>query len=298
MSTRISTAQMFQGAQTKVALARDKENNSSERSSSLKELQHPSDNPGGWVIAANLKNEMAMNDSMAKTGAVANHVMAATEGVLSQLQDYTQRAHELAISASSTTAPKGRDVLVSEATALYDNVLRALNTRYAGRTLLAGYKSQGPAFDHDGDFVGDNHPFELEVDWQLNIPSNISSQQAILGAGLREGVDIPSAFIRLIDGLKSEDVDTVRGTLDDFMKAVDQLSVARSQIGARINESNQAQDAHTESKIRDSDVVSKIEEADPIKAFSDLARDQTVLRAAISTSEKVLKDNPADILFK
>jgi flagellin-like hook-associated protein FlgL len=64
-----------------------------------------------------------------------------------------------------------------------------------------------------------------------------------------------------------------------------------------MNQINQNLESEANEKINTTEEISKIEDVDAVKAFTDLTRDQNVLRAAISVTDKVLKDNPSDILF-
>jgi flagellar hook-associated protein 3 FlgL len=300
MSTRVATSQLFQNGQTSIGSAREREVRSSERASSQKQLTRPSDDPGAWMKVADLKNDLALQDSLAKNAAGVNHVLTATENLLSDLQGFANRAHEIAVASSSTTGAgeQSRKAYATEAEALYDSVIRTLNTRYAGRTLLAGFKSEGPAFNHDGEFVGDSNSISLEIDRDFKVPTNLSTDETVFGKGQREGVNIPKSFKDLLDGLKNDDVNQVRSTLDSLLKAIDQLSLARTHIGARMKAVEDTTNSHAEQKIQKEEAISQVEEADPIKAFSDLARDQTVLKAAISTTDKILHDNSLDMLYK
>jgi flagellar hook-associated protein 3 FlgL len=197
MTTRVSTAQLFQGGQERIAQARGKEVRSSEQASTQKQLLKVSEDPTAWVHAANLKNDLALQESISKNAASANHVLTATETLLAEVQNSAQRAHELAISASSSTGNGGleRKAVLSEVESLYENVIRTLNTRYGGRTLLAGFKSEGPAFDRSGKFVGDSHEFNLEINRDLKVPLNISTEQSIQGEGMGDGVNIPEVWM-------------------------------------------------------------------------------------------------------
>src|SRR5262249_42557447 len=132
----------------------------------------------------------------------------------------------------------------------------------------------------------------------LVAPVNIPAKQVIQGEGIKGGVSIPEVLARLATGLETNDTQLIRSTLDDLTQAGDQLSLGRSQIGARMSEIERAVNAHEEQKIENLDDISKIEEADAIKAFSDLSRDQTVLRAAIATTQKVLNDDPINAFFR
>jgi len=300
MPSRISTNQIFHDAQKHVAKAREREVVSAEKASTQKEIVRPSQNPSGWLQATTLKDDLSIRDTIGKNAALATHVLDTTETILSQMQEYVQKAHELAVAAagSDDRGAAQRKHGLTEMTSLFDGAIQTLNTRYGNRTLMAGLKTQGPAYDSTGTFVGDGNLFQIEIARGLTVPISISAERAIQGKGLENGVDILATFKGLIQGLATDDPLLVRDALEPLLKANDQISLSRSELAARMNQLDRAQEDHAQNSIDSRDAISKIEDADTIKVFSDLARDQTVLQAAMSTSQKLLSENPADILFK
>jgi flagellar hook-associated protein 3 FlgL len=297
---RISTAQIFQNAQGGISAAREKEVTSSEKASTGKELVRPSQNPGGFVIASNLKDELAQRESIAKNASLALNVLTMHESIFSQVQEIAQRAHELAVSAAGDdgASEAARKLSLQEADNLYDSALQSLNMRYGNRTLLAGYSSQGPAFDNLGNFLGDNGEIKIEIAPGQVVPISIPAGRAILGVGLDRGINVLEVLKRFADGMRTNNTEMVRSSLEDLEKANDQMSLMRAEVGARQDQIRQALQSHEDSKINMTEEISKVEDADAVKVFSDLSRDQTVLKAAISTSDKLLSDNPTALLFK
>jgi flagellar hook-associated protein 3 FlgL len=295
--SRIATAQLYQMNQDHVGQAREKEVSTAEKASTFKQINRPSDAPTDWVVNSNHKDDLNMREGIEKNASMATHMLTVSDNVLSQLTEYAQRARELAI-ANSSTAFADRKLSVGEAQSLYENVIRALNTNYGGKTLWGGFKTKSPAFDMSGQYLGDRGSFEIEIGKGLIVPVNLSAPELIQGEGLTSGVNIPAVFQRFVQGLKNNDTEMIRGTLDDFMKTIDQISLGRTKVGARQSEIERAVDSNQVQRIETLENISKIEEADPAKVFSDLSRDQTVLKAAISTSSKILSEDPLGIFFK
>ena len=102
----------------------------------------------------------------------------------------------------------------------------------------------------------------------------------------------------LIQGLATHNPDLVGGSLEVFTKATDQLSLSRTQLAGSSLQIERSIESIALGKIQQLDAIAQIEEADPIKVFSDLARDQTVLRAALESSHKIMSESPADILLR
>jgi flagellin-like hook-associated protein FlgL len=164
--------------------------------------------------------------------------------------------------------------------------------------LFAGLKSQGPAFDADGNYVGDDLKLEVEIANGLKLPLNLTGKQVLMGEGSFGGVNILDTMRRLINGMATDDSPAIQGTLEDLGRANDQLSFMRAELGARMDAVKRAVETQQENKILTQGSISKVEDADAVKVFSDLARDQAVLQSAMSTTKKLLTENPADTLFK
>ncbi len=133
MSSRISTNHLYSTTEKHMSEARNRETLANSRASSLKQIQRPSENSSGWVMAANMKDDLSSSDNIAKNAQLATHFLNATDTLLSQVTDLVQRAHELAVSASSEMpdSQQTRLHLLNEVQTLYDSTVRALNTRYA-----------------------------------------------------------------------------------------------------------------------------------------------------------------------
>lgn len=300
MPTRISTAQVFHNSKESIVMAKERETNSAVKSSTLKGLTKPSEAPAEWVISANLKDDVSVRENLAHSASLATHVLTATENILAQAQDLTQKIHELGLAAANGDT-LGKNVskhTYPEVRGLYENFIQALNTKFGNRTILGGFKSDRLAFDMEGNFYGDDGNLQIEADRGMKVSINVSAREAILGEGIQGGINIIQALQTLVQGLAENDKDKVRAALPGLHAATDQLSLSRTKIAGSMSQIDRAVNAHALNNIQSKDAVSKIEEADPIKVFSDLARDQTVLKAAIDTSHKLLTESPIDVLFK
>ncbi|MFM8269696.1 MAG: hypothetical protein ACKN9V_05850 [Pseudomonadota bacterium] len=300
MSSRISTSQLFSNAQNHITTAREREVSSSTKAATQKEVTRPSQAPGQWTVAANLKDDLSIREGIAKNAKFANSFLTASDNTLAQLQELVGRTHELAIEASGSASvgPEQYHRVLPEVEGLFQNVLQALNTEFGHRPVFGGYQSQQKAFDADGRFQGDGGKIEVEIDRNLKVPVNLSGSQIILGEGLQRGVDLIDTYQTLLAGLREGDIENVRASLDGLTGIVDQLSLGRSQIAGSMTEIQKALDSHQIQQEQGQKVISELEDADPVKVFSELVRDQTVLRAAIETNRKVLNEDPVGALLK
>jgi flagellar hook-associated protein 3 FlgL len=297
---RVSTSQIFSNAQAHVSAAREKEAATAAKATSQKEFSKPSEAPAEWTVSANLKDDLSVRETIAKNAQFANGFLTASENTLAQIQELVGRTHELAIQASGSSAvfPEQFHHVLPEVEGLFNNVVQALNTQFANRPVFGGFQSHENPFDLQGNFLGDDQKIEIEIDRKLKVPVNLSGSEIILGKGLANGVDLMETYQSLLRGLREQDVDSVRNSLDGFANVIEQLSLGRTQIAGSMTEIQRALDSHQIIQEQSQKVISEYEETDLIKVFSDLARDQTVLRAAIETNRKVLNETPFDTLLK
>lgn len=300
MTTRVSTAQIFTNAQNHISKAREKESISATKAATQKEITRPSQNPAEWTVAANLKDDLNIRDGIAKNAKFATSFLTATENTLAQLQELVGRTHELAVEASGsgTVSPEQFYHILPEVEGLFQNVIQAVNTEFAHRPVFGGYQSYQKPFDTEGNFSGDNGKVEVEIDRNLKIPVNLTASQIIFGEGLQRGVNVIETYRGLLAGLKEGNIQGVRDSLEGLLGAIDQFSLGRTQVAGSMTEIQRALDSYEVNQEQSQKVISELEEADPVKVFSDLVRDQTVLRAAIETNRKVINESPIDTLLK
>lgn len=300
MPIRVSTAQIFSNAQNHISTARGREIQSATKAATQKEVSRPSESPAQWTVAANLKDDLSIREVIAKNASFANSFLTASENTLTQLQELVGRTHQLAIEASgsATVSPEQFYHVLPEVEGLYQNVMQALNTEFAHRPVFGGFQSQTKSFDLSGTFQGDEGKIEVEIDRNLKVPVNLSGSEIILGKGLQNGVNLMETYQTLLSGLHEQDIEQVRASLEGLSAAIDQLSLGRTQIAGSMTEIQRALESHQIQEEQGKKVISELEDADPVKVFSDLVRDQTVLRAAIETNSKVLNEDPLGTLLK
>ena len=297
MAGRISTSEIFNRAQANVADAREREALTSEKAATGREIVRPSQDPAGFLRSNMIKDEMASITTTLRNAAAATKVLGITENVFAQVQETLQRGSELAVSTAGYGDLK-RSASIAEVQGLYDSTIQLLNTRFGDRTLLAGFKSDQPAFSTDGRYLGDNGEIQVEIAQGLTLPLNVSGARAVLGQGITDGVNILEPLQNLLLGLKEDDSELIRGSLEKFTRANNQISLIRSELGARTLQAEHAITQQNTQQVQGGETLASIAEVDAIKVFSDLARDQTILRAAISTTQKLLSENPSDIFYK
>ncbi len=287
---------MYDKSREAVEEARSKESVTAEQAATLRKINLPSQDPHGWALAKEIKDELSVRDTLTRNANLAKKSLEATEQIFKEATEFVERAYELGLAAIYKDE-KVKGAVRAEVKELYESLIHTLNTRYGQRTLLAGFKAGKPAFDQSGNYLGDNGRIEIEVEHGNRMPINVTGESVRPN---QEGdhVDIPGVFLQILEGLKNNDDEAIGDTFDKFHTAVGQLTSVRTEIGAKMNRIDRALDSHEIEKIGRQDAIANIEEADPVRVFTDLARDQTALKASLDTTYKLLNEVPPDKLFR
>jgi len=291
--SRISTSQIFQLAHTNVASARERETQSAEKAATGKNLSRPSQDPAGWVQAAASKAQLAEGESHLRVASLSRNFLEAAEDTLVQLQEGVQRAYELAI-AGASTGGGDRLALAAEARTISQAGSATVNAAFAGRYLFGGTQTARPPFAEDGSFSGNQSPIEAPIARGLRV--NVAPPTGKFVLGQPDGDDVLTSLRQLATALENDDVDGVREAIEPLRRSNEQLSLARADIGGRLSLVEGAGDAQAAGSINLQDSISRIEDADVLKVFTDLARDQTVFRAALQSSQRLLSSADASFL--
>lgn len=111
-----------------------------------------------------------------------------------------------------------------------------------------------------------------------------------------QGVNIFSIISGLDTALKSNDREGIQEALEPLDQALNQINLARAEIGGRVNQMNATVDGIQRS-ITDNKVYnSQLEDADLFQVMTDLNRTDTALKGSLETSHKIMTMSLLDFL--
>jgi flagellar hook-associated protein 3 FlgL len=240
-----------------------------EAASSGLAVQRASDDPVAWVAAQRMRVRVTIAEGAKRAIEYSQDQLAQTDSALATIQDAISRARVLAVQGSSETyTAVERSYLGNEVASLFTTALRAANTTSVdGEFLLAGGPSTAQPFDPTGSYLGDAQRREVPIAEQALHAATVPG--SMLTAA--NGVDVLPLLGRLSTALGNNDPAAVRGCLDDLRIATSQLSSARSHAGVAISALGEANAAREQLTATLTEQISKLVEADGVKAASDLA---------------------------
>ncbi len=307
-------------------------NDLQKQNASQKRVNTPSDDPVGNIKLMSIRNESIDNEQFDKNANLAKTFLNYTDASLEELTNLLVRAKDFAISQSSSGA-NGQDsriMVAEELKNMIEQVNAIANRRLGDRYIFSGYRTNAQPFDESGKYSGDDGNILVEVQKDVFIGMNLPGRELFQGkaakalnqpmlensteevnaAGLvaspelqlmqqaktSPGDDIFRALEALRVGLMTNDVDAIRSTLDPLDAIRERVITARAQVGSRMQGIDTAIANMARNNVFNAELQSSIEDSDLIQVVSDMAREETVLRASLQASNKLIQPSLLDFL--
>ncbi len=296
----------------------------------LKKLNTPSDDPVGASKILEIRTDKMNNDQYQMNAKLAETFLENSDHALAELSDIVVRAKEIAIGQSSGASSNDdtRLGVAEEVTQLFQQAVTAANRRIGDRYLFGGYKTNQPPIDAEGKYQGDDGLMMVEIARDVFLSSNIPGFEAFntqprksmayppqgmeaatdrapaeangtgqnIAEGQAENVNVFDELQNLRIGLLTGDLDAIRSTLDRFDQMHGKLVSMRAKVGSRIHGLQSTGQSLERHNLTNAHLGSSIEDADMARVVSDLAKEETVFRSSLSTSQKLIQPTLLDFL--
>jgi flagellar hook-associated protein 3 FlgL len=309
-------------------------NDLQKENATLKRVNVPSDDPVGNAKLMTIRNESLDNEQFERNANLAKTFLNYTDSSLEEVTGLLLRARELALGQASSAA-NGADsrVMVAEEIKNIANEMAAISNRKLGdRYIFAGYKTASMPFDVDGTYRGDDGKIMVEVQKDVYVGMNLNGREVFLGpqlgqdgrpiktdglayrspasepippggpelamhqAAARPSEDVFRTLETLRVGLMTNDVDQIRATLDPLDKISTRIITMRAQVGSRQASIDSAIANMGKKNSFNAELQSNIEDADVIQVVSDMAKEESVLRASLQASNKLIQPTLLEFL--
>jgi flagellar hook-associated protein 3 FlgL len=304
------------------------------QNATMKRVNTPSDDPVGNAKLMTIRNETLENQQYEQNANIARTFLNYTDSSLEEVTNLLVRAKELALGQASSAAngAESRVMVAEEIKNITSEINSISNRRLGDRYVFAGFKTNSQPFDAQGNYSGDSGKIMVEVQKDVFIGMNLPGHEvflgdvkqkrqpaALAGDGKLEGVAGPmdekaapnpdpngpgqgakDSLFRTLDalrvGLMTNDVELIRSTLEPLDSIRDRVITARSQVGAKMNGIDSALANMAKKGGFNAELQSNIEDADIIQVVSDMAKEETVLRASLQASNKLIQPTLLDFL--
>jgi flagellar hook-associated protein 3 FlgL len=263
----------------------------SDRLSSGRLIQRPSDDPAGTVSALQIRADSRAQQQYSRSAADGLGWLGAADGALNTAIASLRRAQELTLRGANTGAngPDAREAMAVEILQIRDAMLETANTTYLGRPVFGGTTQESKAFD-DGSYIGDAGKVMRSLGPNTHIRVDTSGESF--------GTADATVF-KLLDDIAihlQDDPSKLQGdiaALSDFLK---KFTSALSDVGpryARVESLGQKADA----AILDlKSALSEIENIDLPKTVMELQLQQVAHQAALGATARVIQPTLMDFL--
>ncbi|MBW6524077.1 flagellin FliC [Sphingomonas sp. RHCKR47] len=247
---------------------------SMERLSSGKRINSAKDDAAGLAIASSMTAQIkGMNQGIRNANDGISLAQTA-EGALDEVTNMLQRMRELTVQSSNGTySDSDKQNIYKEQDALADQIRSVVkNTTFNGKTLFAGDGATTPAARSVTIQTGANSTDTLSISLDY-LTKNDTTNNA-----LSKVVDMDTTAAGMTGD--SAAATPVVPSLDDFDKALKQISTTRAGLGAVQNRLESAVNNMTSNATNLSDARSRIEDADFSTETTALAKAQILSQAS------------------
>lgn len=291
--------------------------------SSGKVVSRPSDDPIALARIMVLKSTLSQDEQYTKNMEDAIGWLDTSEGALNNVTAALQRARELAIyGANGSLSDTDRQALAKEVDELINELVALANTSYGGQYVFSGQQTLGKeiggtlkppferlagSFDVDGDgraegeavtYYGNEHELQWEVSPQVKVAPNATGYDVFEVGGsysklfatlfeLKEALEQPDATF---------DPSALQAVLGELDGHLNNILNWRATLGARSNRLNMAKNRSFDSRIKQTELLSRLEDVDLAKISMDYAIQSYVYQASLNTGAKVLQPSLVDYL--
>jgi len=288
---RISSFLMYSNATRNVNKNRQQYLEAQEVLITNRRLNRPSDDPIGAARALELHKRLGGFGQYLRNIDQSRTFLDQTEIALTSVSEALQRIKELAVDINSATSgPAEYQAAAKEVANLFDEILRAANTKVGNRYIFAGYETMSPPFDDLGNYSGGiGDAIEVEINDNAFIQINFTGDEVF-----KSPIDIFQVVSDVQTAIQSGDQTAISAQLRDISDALDQVLSTLAATGARSNQLDIAETNNFELIEAYTAILSNIEDADIVAATTEFTKCEQIFQATLEVSSRILNQSFLD----
>jgi flagellar hook-associated protein 3 FlgL len=258
-----------------------------------KKITRPSDDPVVAIKGMFYRTNLTEVEQYKRNLNEAYQWMESSEAGIEHANQVVQRVRELLVQGNNgSNSPTDLQAIAVEVGQLKEDLANVANTQVAGRYIFNGTKTDTPPVNVvDGSVTVDMNTdaFNVEVSNGVNLKVNINGTNVF-------GQDLFNTLQSIEEALNSGNMENGNDMLGDLDNHFDVLSAERSEIGARYNRLEMVDARIQDQEIIASRILSENEDADLEKVITDLTIQESIHRASLAVSSKVIQPTLIDFL--
>jgi flagellar hook-associated protein 3 FlgL len=269
------------------------------RASSGKRILKPSDDVTGTGKAIRLRSAISEIEQFTRNTDMAKSQMGVTENTLNTISKALQDVRTVAMrAANDSMTADNKTALAAQLDQIVQDLVAAANTQYSGKYILAGSQTQKqPIIVNAGgeppySYQGDSESFKVQIaPGGTYITANVTAD-AVFNMGSAAVASAPDAF-SMIKTLKENvlagDTQAISEQLSDIDAIWSNVSNIVTNVGARMQRLEAADNSLQDTKVVMSDLLSKTEDADLMEAVLEVRTRENIYQAAMTTANRLME---------
>ncbi|MBP5296021.1 MAG: flagellar hook-associated protein FlgL [Bacteriovoracaceae bacterium] len=290
------------------------------KGATLKKITRPSDNPVANVESLTIQSSTKDNQQYMRNINNALVYLNLSEETLGQITEILGKAKDIAIAQSSDLyGPQARANVAQEVAQLRQQLLALSNKRLGNRYIFAGHATLKPPFDHQGNYHGDSGHINVEISKDFFIPINLTGEEVFYNSRLASEIpfdpwqelqtggmnrpldlnfhhNIFTLLETLQTALENNQARQIQDLLEPLDAAAAKIISLRTKVSALASSVDYAQNAIEGENLHHAERNSKLVDADIAEIFSDLSKQQQVLRTSYQTAKTSLNQSLLDFI--
>ncbi|OAS85810.1 MULTISPECIES: flagellar hook-associated protein FlgL [Metabacillus] len=258
-----------------------------------KKINRPSDDPVVAIKGMYYRTNLTEVEQYKRNLSEGYQWMESSESGIEHATQVIQRVRELVVQGSNgSNSPEDLKAIGVEIGQLKEDLANVANTQVAGRYIFNGTKTDSApvTIDDSGITVDMNtDAFKVEVSNGVKLKVNINPTNVF-------GSELFNTLQSIEDALNSGSIESG----DEFLSKIDEhfdvMSAERSEIGARYNRLEMIDTRIQDQEIIASRILSENEDADIEKVITDLTIQESIHRASLAVSSKIIQPSLIDFL--
>jgi flagellar hook-associated protein 3 FlgL len=290
---RVTQGMIFDSANQSIGTTLSALQKATEKVSSQKRLNRPSDDPADVRSAVQMHDALSELNQFLRNIDVASSKVDAQDTALGSAGDLLQRANELAIEGANGAMDGGnRMAIAQEVSQLIESMAQGAGAKVNDEYIFSGFRVDRPPYTVTGPgtasaYQGDHGITLARVGPASTIQISVSGD-AIFQPAL-------DALAQLKTDLESGNP-VQPATITKIQGALDNLLGARAQIGARANRLEQAKTSQAALVTSGQALLSQLEDVDMPAAITEMTKRQTTYQATLAVTAKVMQTSLIDYL--
>ncbi|HWO77294.1 MAG TPA: flagellar hook-associated protein FlgL [Bacillus sp. (in: firmicutes)] len=261
-----------------------------------KKITRPSDDPVVAMKGMNYRSNLGEIEQYQRNLSEVYLWMDNSEAAIDQTNSALQRIRELVIQGKNgTLSEDDKQAVAKEIEQMKLDIATVANTKVSGRYIFNGTDVDLAPVKVDyttgtiQEVTINTEPYQVEISQSIRLTANVNAVNIFR----QELFDTIQSIEDTLKGTASGDLDQLLNDLDGHL---DKLNAERSELGARYNRIEMIETRLKQQEVIANQVLSDNEDVDMERVITDLMVQESVHRAALGASSRIIQPTLLDFL--